>query len=122
MPTRYLTFHKFYYTKDNGDIQVQVQEIYYRTEDGQPVTPITPLLMAVTINAPDVIPVTGKNMRHLLACSLNPHVERGYSEAKAYIPYPPGDENLKNHIREILSVDWVRSGTYIGEPSKIKPL
>lgn len=121
MPTRFLEFYKFYYIQDNGDSVVKVQEIYYRTEDGQPVIPITATFINQTVFDPDIIPIQGTaGMRHALVCSLNPYNQQGFSEGKSYLPYPPGNPLLAQHLREIYATSWVKSVEYNGESRKIE--
>lgn len=120
MPTILFAIHKFNYPRDDGIVVPKAQRVYVRSEDLQPVTPITPLFMTTIISDPTVIPEKGAYMRYSWVCSENPYNAQGFSKSKAYNPFRPGDPQLKNHLQEILAVPWVKSVKYFGESVEVK--
>jgi DNA-directed RNA polymerase beta subunit len=105
---------KFTYDRDNSSTQLLRQRVY-RSRDGTIETPITSLLLARVVETEDAVPPRTYTPRRVIACFENPQNRVGQTELTAFIPYRPGDPNLVNHAREILTFGEVYSGEYRGE-------
>lgn len=103
---RYRTY-KFRYTNDLGNNIIKRQRSYL-DEFNNEITPITALFVARVVAFEEVVTGTSVGLRHLLT-----YIDDG--QFKANIPYTPGSINLVNHIKEILAVNRVICGDYIGE-------
>lgn len=105
MARRYQTL-KFIYTNDLGINQIKRQRVYL-DENNQQITPITSLFLARVVNFEEKVTGTSQGIRHFLS-----YIGKGKFQSK--LPYKESN-NLKAHIQEILAVDRVICGDYIGE-------
>lgn len=106
---RYRTY-KFLYDLDTGGKIIKKQRSYLDNNQ-QEITPITPLFLARVVNFEEKVTGTSQGLRHLLT-----YLSNGRFLAK--IPYAPGTTQLIMHIREILDVERVKCGDYLGETIK----
>lgn len=114
MPSYKYNSRKFEYYSDDGDIYVRYQREYL-DPIGQPLTPITPTFESAEITDPARIDPFGGQPRKVLSYVDNQFVERKFSEMSAFLPFPPGDQRLVQHIQEILDHSRVICGDYRGE-------
>ena len=112
---------KVQYDRDNGSIVLLRQRVY-RSRDGEIETPITSLLLARVIETDNAVPPRSYTPRRLLACFENDQNRLGQTELTAFIPYAPGDPNLKNHAQEILNFGNVANAKYFGESEDVEGL
>ena len=80
----------------------------YLDDSGAEDTPTTQLFLDKVIDFNEKVTGTSQGLRHLLA-----HV--GDRQLKAKIPYAPNNPLLISHAEEILPVERVKCGEYIGE-------
>jgi len=114
MPSYKYRSHKFEYFSGDGDIYIRYQREYL-DPDGVPLTPITDIFNSAKISDPAKIDPLGGQPRKILAFVDNQFVERKFSEMSAFLPFPPGDQRLVQHIQEILDHSRVICGDYRGE-------
>lgn len=105
MARKYRTL-KFIYTTDFGQNIIKRQRVYL-DQNNQAITPITSMFNSRVVNFDEVVTGTSRGLRHLLTYI-------GSSQFLANLPYLDST-NLKNHIEEILAVERVICGDYIGE-------
>lgn len=93
---------KLRYTQDDFEDALVNQRQYF-DENGDVLTPITPLLLSrqVATNNPTIDRLGNSEPRYILACFGSPINSSGESEFKILIPYVPGDVNHNDHIKEI---------------------
>lgn len=95
---------KIRYTQDNFEDALINQRQYF-DENGDILTPITPLLLArqVGTSNPTIDRLGNSEPRYISACFGSPVNSSGESEFKIFIPYVPGDVNHNEHIKEIVN-------------------
>lgn len=121
MATKEFNRYNILYDCDNGGQKVISQRDYRDSPSGNPLTPITPLLIPDRVASTPLskkIEITGLDSRHVVTYVDNPNVPTGVTELKVYIPYRPGDLNLTAQLREIEAVPRVMCQDYFGEGSK----
>ena len=93
---------KIRYTQDTLEDALINQRQYF-DEDGNQLTPITPLLLArqVPTNNPTIDRLGKSEPRYISACFGSPTNLSGQSKYKILIPYAPGDANQMEQIKEI---------------------
>lgn len=93
---------KLRYTQDNYEDALVNQRQYY-DDDGNELTPITPLLLArqVQTNNPTIDRLGKSEPRYVSVCFGSPNNSSGQSDFKILIPYAPGDPNQIEQIKEI---------------------
>ena len=93
---------KIRYTQDTLEDALINQRQYF-DEDGNQLTPITPLLLArqVPTNNPTIDRLGKSEPRYVSACFGSPTNLSGQSEYRVVIPYAPGDANQMEQIKEI---------------------
>lgn len=103
---------KLRYTQDNSEDALINQRQYF-DEEGNQLTPITPLLLArqVPTNNPIIDKLGKSKPRYLSTCFGSPTNLTEQSEYKVLIPYIPGDLYHLEHIKEIR--DYVSSSSFL---------
>ena len=103
---------KLRYTQDNLEDALINQRQYF-DEDGNQLTPITPLLLArqVPTNNPTIDRLGKSEPRYISACFGSPTNLSGQSEYKVLVPYAPGDANQIEQIKEIRN--YVSSSSFL---------
>ncbi len=93
---------KLRYTQDNLEDALINQRQYF-DEDGNQLTPVTPLLLArqVSTSNPTIDRLGKSEPRYISACFGSPSNLSGQSEYKIFVPYAPGDVNQLEQIREV---------------------
>lgn len=103
---RYIPY-RFLYTDDRGAESIKIHRSYLN-ENGTEDTPTTQLFLDKVIAFPEKVTGTSEGLRHVFAYV-------GGRKLQAKSPYPPNDQLLTDHIEEILAVERVECGDYVGE-------
>ena len=107
MASRNYLSYKFIYDDDRGNQSIKIHRSYLN-QDGTEDTPTTALFLDRVINFNEKVTGTSQGLRYMLA-----HV--GSRQLKAKIPYAPNNPLLISHAEEILQVERVECGDYVGE-------
>lgn len=108
MSSRRYNSYKFLYDTDTGQQVIKRQRSYLNSDGVSEDTPLTPLFYARLVALDEKVTGTSQGLRHLLTAV-------GDRRLKANIPYKPDDSNSVSHVREILAVERVICGDYVGE-------
>lgn len=108
MSSRTYISYKFLYEDDRGNQVIKRHRSYLNADGVTEDTPTTALFLARVVDIKEKVTGTSQGLRHVLSYV-------GDRKLKAKIPYPPGDENLIAHVREILAQPQVDCGDYTGE-------
>ncbi|MDF0553870.1 hypothetical protein [Kamptonema sp. UHCC 0994] len=95
---------KIRYTQDDFE-DALVNQRTYLDENGDSLTPITPLLLARQVGTPNptIDRLGNSEPRYISACFGSPVNSSGESEFKVILPYAPGDTSHAEHIKEVFS-------------------
>ena len=109
---------KIRYTQDDFEDALVNQRQFY-DENGDILTPVTPLLLArqVGTNNPTIDRLGNSEPRYISACFGSPVNSAGESEFKTIIPYVPGDVNHAEHIKEIF--DFISASEFLDPKSPL---
>lgn len=93
---------KIRYTQDNSEDALVTQRQYY-DENGDELTPVTPLLLArqIATNNPTIDRLGNAEPRYISACFGSPQNKLGESNFKVIVPYAPGDNNQIEQVKEV---------------------
>jgi hypothetical protein len=109
---------KIRYTQDDFEDALVNQRQFY-DENGDILTPITPLLLdrqVATVN-PTIGRLGNSEPRYISVCFGSPSNQSGESQFKVLIPYGPGDLNHVAHIKEIF--DYVSLSQFLDPKSPL---
>jgi len=113
MASKYDRF-KYIYTNDLGQNKIKVQQARFVEDNSSKIytTPITSLFIARVVDNDAKVNGVSSETRRLITYV---NFQDKQLERACHLPYPPNDQTLLLHIKEILAASNVICGDYLGE-------